>query len=903
MPITVTTNDDEDFNGGSETDETNDGTGLSLREAFDLLNAGTSTGPIIFAAPGNTFFLNNGPLNVNVDITIDGDLDDNGIADISIINSLGQPVIFVNADNVTFHNDGASLVAEGTGTGNQFNYAIQSFGDNAAVINGGDIFADSDDIGSGERGGVVQFLGDDFSITNELGATLITTGRYAIEAGFSSDPTAVNTTIINHGYMEATDDTIRIASGTVTNSGIIRTTGTFSFGGQRQPGDIADGLSIVGEYDPGFVPDAAGLVVFNNLAGGFVDGFRSALFMTGGGTVNNAGTLEGQVVGIFAQDDFTTNPGFNSDFIVDNMAGGRIERTGGDFGFNGPQNYGAIFTGQLDSAMVTNAGIIQSTDIAISAFNAITLINLAGGLIRGDSDDTGDDAVAFRGSILDDFTLSPTIGFSFFAGGETIFSTQGYTISATGQLVTPAGDFDFPGGQAETAFLGRFPDPILPLVDLAATQTAGFVVYQTDGGGATLYPDSFSLNYPDFGTINITGFNTSNFEATLPNGDMVFDIPTGVDFNDNITNDGLMIGDILTGIGDDTVTNNDTIIGIVDLGRGDDVYDGTISSEEQTVFGGDGLDTILGGTGNDDISGGTGADILDGGSGIDLANYSTSASRIVINLNTGSANGGDSQGDSLSDFENVLGTDFNDILIGDSVDNFLIGGNGDDTLSGLAGDDILAGDSGVDTLRGGGGNDALEGGAGADIIDGTAGRDEASYDASTSRVVINLLNGTAAGGHAQGDTIINIDNLRGSDFNDVFNGNNDPNALIGGLGNDTLFGRGGRDELFGGDGNDTINGGGAFDRIDGGAGNDLLTGGSTRDVFLFDDNFGQDRITDFGNFDRIDFSAHDLFNSFADVSMNASQVGANVVIMLDALNMLTLDNVNLVDLGTTDFIF
>ena len=60
------------------------------------------------------------------------------------------------------------------------------------------------------------------------------------------------------------------------------------------------------------------------------------------------------------------------------------------------------------------------------------------------------------------------------------------------------------------------------------------------------------------------------------------------------------------------------------------------------------------------------------------------------------------------------------------------------------------------------------------------------------------MTGVAAGGEAEGDVLLNIENTRGSAFDDIIKGNNGTNTLDGGAGNDTLIGRDGGDKyLFG----------------------------------------------------------------------------------------------------------
>ena len=69
--------------------------------------------------------------------------------------------------------------------------------------------------------------------------------------------------------------------------------------------------------------------------------------------------------------------------------------------------------------------------------------------------------------------------------------------------------------------------------------------------------------------------------------------------------------------------------------------------------------------------------------------------------------------------------------------------------------------------------------------------------------------------------------------------------LLGGDGNDVLFGDADNDKLDGGNGNDILNGGAGDDFLSGDVGDDTLIGGSGNDVFLLNQSFGSDIITDF----------------------------------------------------------
>jgi Ca2+-binding RTX toxin-like protein len=70
------------------------------------------------------------------------------------------------------------------------------------------------------------------------------------------------------------------------------------------------------------------------------------------------------------------------------------------------------------------------------------------------------------------------------------------------------------------------------------------------------------------------------------------------------------------------------------------------------------------------------------------------------------------------------------------------------------------------------------------------------------------------------DTLLNIENVEGSDFNDRITGSTLANLLGGNSGNDTINGGAGNDTLTGGTGNDTLNGGAGRDSMVGGAGDD-----------------------------------------------------------------------------------
>ncbi|MDF0546459.1 calcium-binding protein [Sphingobium sp. H39-3-25] len=133
--------------------------------------------------------------------------------------------------------------------------------------------------------------------------------------------------------------------------------------------------------------------------------------------------------------------------------------------------------------------------------------------------------------------------------------------------------------------------------------------------------------------------------------------------------------------------------------------------------GSSGSDIVSLGSANDTITGGDGFNHLDGGAGIDVAYWNRA---VIADLGMGQAvsrNPGLFQ-DSLANIENLSGSGFDDVLIGDDKNNDLR-----EAASGPRGNDILVGRAGDDTLWGGAGNDILIGGAGADILAGGEGDD------------------------------------------------------------------------------------------------------------------------------------------------------------------------------------
>ncbi|MFC6448011.1 calcium-binding protein [Shinella zoogloeoides] len=252
----------------------------------------------------------------------------------------------------------------------------------------------------------------------------------------------------------------------------------------------------------------------------------------------------------------------------------------------------------------------------------------------------------------------------------------------------------------------------------------------------------------------------------------------------------------------------DGITDVVTLVRGSDEIDEIYGSSQYfTEINGGGGDDLIhggamgnrinGGAGNDTIAGGSGSDTIDGGAGTDILTYHDvgSVGGITVTMNTvaasGKVTGGGVGTDTFTNVEIVQGSQWNDTFNGNA---------GSDRFVGMEGDDIFRGAAGTDTI-------------------------DYSYEEGNYSVWINLGStrfegleaNTGLDSYNSLDVFNQIENIVGTDLDDI---------VMGSAGNNLLDGRGGYDVLFGGAGADTLLGGEDNDFLVGGAGNDILDGGA-----------------------------------------------------------------------------
>jgi Ca2+-binding RTX toxin-like protein len=308
-----------------------------------------------------------------------------------------------------------------------------------------------------------------------------------------------------------------------------------------------------------------------------------------------------------------------------------------------------------------------------------------------------------------------------------------------------------------------------------------------------------------------------------------------------------------------TATTSVTQTITIDRGTNADVLDGgagndtiTGGSGNNLLTGGAGNDAVTGGAGNDTFIAGLGNDTYNGGTGSDTLDVSAATTGMTVDLLLGFATGLGT--DTVLNFENVIGSAYNDKITGSNSDGYFDGGNGSDDIRGGGGKDTILGGEGNDSLRGGGGNDTISGGNGNDTVRGGAGNDvftadagddayegengfdKLDYSLSASAITANRITGTVTGWG-----------------NDTFDSTVE--AIVGSAFDDTLIGMSKKSDVFdGGAGNDTIIGH---------TGSDILTGGEGSDTFIWEaadftgsrSSVGKDTITDFAAGDVLDVSS------------------------------------------------
>ena len=284
---------------------------------------------------------------------------------------------------------------------------------------------------------------------------------------------------------------------------------------------------------------------------------------------------------------------------------------------------------------------------------------------------------------------------------------------------------------------------------------------------------------------------------------------------------------------------------LLDMGPGDDTVrlGAMVSGFRTLIAGGDGNDRLSGGSSNDEIDPGIGDDVVSGGGGSDrlaadiapgtALPYRTTprSAGVLVDLAAGLMHplaGGEQ--DTLSGFEDVRGTAFADVLLGDDAPNVINGYEGFDRVDGRNGADWMT------------------------------SRDSptADYSRRNGPLIMDI-----DGAPGSSDTLITARNLNGGVDIDRFsrlgriiatNRDDDivatvPASVSGGPGDDIIEGSDGDDTLYGDEGHDGITGGAGRDHLFGGSAASLAT--DTGHDYLHTEDGGGDQASCAGGWDVV----------------------------------------------------
>lgn len=339
---------------------------------------------------------------------------------------------------------------------------------------------------------------------------------------------------------------------------------------------------------------------------------------------------------------------------------------------------------------------------------------------------------------------------------------------------------------------------------------------------------------------------------------------------------------------------------------------------------------------------------LNGGDGIDTLDLARAAGGVDVDLAAGTV-----EGSKAVNFENVIGTEFDDKITGDDQDNVISGLGGVDTIYGGDGNDILVANKGNDFVFGEDGDDLLvwNNGDGSDLMDGGADHDRVQVNFNTDLVNNDLqnkdvaefsvtpegvqfarveLNDQAVNGLFQ----LDIRNTEVLETN--FGGGDDAAQIVdnvleeieldldGGDGIDTLDLSRASDgvdvdlntgtlgdsstavnfeNVIGTDFNDVISGDDQDNVIQSGSGLDILTGGAGADTFVFaQDDTGVKVITDFEiGVDSLLFVT-DAGLTAADLVDQLTQIGDDVQLDVSG-KLVAFENASVEDFSADAFLF
>ncbi|MDQ3985222.1 MAG: hypothetical protein M3280_01830 [Actinomycetota bacterium] len=416
--------------------------------------------------------------------------------------------------------------------------------------------------------------------------------------------------------------------------------------------------------------------------------------------------------------------------------------------------------------------------------------------------EAGDDRLVGRGAFFDDCDCDASYFFEYLVGGVGNDVLQGGASRgefSDGEIFRPG-----PGNDVVRGDERRQDEPhIRDTVDYSMADVAVTVDLETGaatGQGRDVLEDMQNIVGTRFGDV-LRGDERDNFIQTSDHPDAlrVGDRVVAREGDDRVWADE---GNhrIFAGMGEDFVSGDEGH----EIVKGGSGNDGLFTSE--------GRDKLFGGRGDDALSGGEHHDVVAGGGGSDEASADFN---IAVEVDLATQTWHADTDDDLSSIENVAGSNRNDTIGGS---------DGANRLEGSGGRDMILAEDGDDLIVPGTGNDDVEGGNGSDTV---------AFVISFAPVDVDLAVDTATTGD-ETDHIGTIENVYGTNRDDVIRGDDGPNRLFGwSLFTTPSTEYSGNDELMGRDGNDYLDGGHYLkgtihtdqDMLDGGFGIDTCLNG------------------------------------------------------------------------------